>query len=185
MSAARCATLAVASRVVALQRQCCDDCTRSSCRPCRMIFEGLPEGIASMRRDRGTELMMFGERILTARHQRRLIEVRCRVLLRREQCRACASLSLPPSAHAHRHSLRCVRAVPRSRCRRRPRSSCLLAVARRRSWCPRARRSSASASMTRCCRTCTTRRWWASDPSRCDPARSSTPPSRLHVRRAL
>ena len=40
-----------------------------------MLFYGLPEGKAQMRRDRSTDLQMFGERILKKRYRRRLIEV--------------------------------------------------------------------------------------------------------------
>ncbi len=42
----------------------------------RLIFKGLPEGIAQMRREKATELVMFGPRITLQRHKRRLIEVR-------------------------------------------------------------------------------------------------------------
>lgn len=39
-----------------------------------LIFYGIPEGIAQMRRDRSLELKMFGDRITRKRYRRRLIE---------------------------------------------------------------------------------------------------------------
>ncbi len=41
-----------------------------------LIFRGLPEGIAQMRREKTTELVMFGPRITLQRYRRRLMEVR-------------------------------------------------------------------------------------------------------------
>ena len=43
-----------------------------------LIFRGLPEGIAQMRREKSTDLVMFGPRITVQRYRRRLIEVRGR-----------------------------------------------------------------------------------------------------------
>jgi hypothetical protein len=44
--------------------------------PCRLIFRGLPERVAQMRREDSMEIVMFGPRITLERHKRRLIEVR-------------------------------------------------------------------------------------------------------------
>ncbi len=55
-----------------------DDWSLRWCPLCSMIFRGLPEGIAQMRREKTTELVMFGPRITLQRYRRRLIEVRCR-----------------------------------------------------------------------------------------------------------
>ncbi len=65
----------------------------------RLIFKGLPEGIAQMRREKATELVMFGPRITLQRHKRRLIEVRYPVgaplCVACVPCRASLLLALP------------------------------------------------------------------------------------------
>lgn len=49
-----------------------------SCIVCRrrLVVEGIPEGIAALRRDSALEIRMYGDRITYKRNRRRLMEVR-------------------------------------------------------------------------------------------------------------
>jgi hypothetical protein len=43
--------------------------------PHRLVVEGIPEGIAALRRDSALEIRMYGDRITYKRNRRRLMEV--------------------------------------------------------------------------------------------------------------